>query len=66
MTMGMAKGTAKKQQVYISKTTTLRVHHAFLWISQPLLHDCNMKLPNFTHLLYGVGEHDTTKNWFKL
>ena len=20
-----------------------------------------MKLPNFTHLLYGVGEHDTTQ-----
>ena len=81
MTMGMAMRTAKKQQVYISKTTTLHVHRAFLWISQPSLHDCDMKLPNFTHLLYRVGEHDTTQhnttqhnttqhnrtqNWFKL
>ena len=64
MTMGMAMRTAKKQQVYISKTTTLHVHRAFLWISQPSLHDCDMKLPNynFTHLLYGVGEHDTTQH----
>ena len=32
--------TAKKQQVQIGKRATLHVHHAFLYISQPLLHDC--------------------------
>ena len=30
-----------------SKTTTLHVHHAFLYISLPSLHDYNVKLPNF-------------------
>ena len=30
------------------KTTTLHVHHAFLYISLPSLHDHNVKLPNFT------------------
>ena len=29
---------------------TLHVHHTFLHIFQPSLHDCNVKLPNFTHL----------------
>ena len=29
-----------------SKTTTLHVHHAFLYISLPSLHDYNVKLPN--------------------
>ena len=51
--------TAKKQQVQTGKKTTLHVHHAFLYISQPLLHDCDMKLPNFTRPLYRVGEHNT-------
>ena len=37
----------KKQQIYISKTTTLHEHHSFLHISLPLLHDCDMKRPNF-------------------
>ena len=40
--------TAKKQSVYISKTTTLQVHHPFLYISQPSLQVCDLKLPNFT------------------
>ena len=30
-----------------SKTTTLHVHHAFLYISFPSLHDYNVKWPNF-------------------
>ena len=34
--------------------------NAFLYISWPLSHDCDMKLPNFTRPLYGVGEHNTT------
>ena len=31
----------------LSKTTTLHVHHAFLYISLPSLHDFNVKVPNF-------------------
>ena len=30
------------------KTTTLHVHHAFLYISLPSLHDYNVKVPKFT------------------
>ena len=30
------------------KTTTLHVHHAFLYISIPSLHDYNVKVPKFT------------------
>ena len=37
----------KKQIVKISKTTTLHVHHAFLFISLPSL---DGKMPNFTFL----------------
>ena len=33
--------------------------HAFLYISKPLLLNCEMKFPNFTCPLYGVGEHNT-------
>ena len=29
----------------------MQMHHTFLYIFQPLLHDCNLKLPNFTHPL---------------
>ena len=46
----------KTQQVYIRKTTTL--HHVFLYVSLLSLHDCDVKLPNFTHPLYEVGEHN--------
>ena len=49
----------KEQLVYIIKTTTLHVHHAFLHILQPSLHDCEMKLSNFTRRLLGVGVHNT-------
>ena len=37
----------------------MHVHHAILYISLPSLHHYNMKLPNFTSPLYGVGEHNT-------
>ena len=30
------------------QTTTLHVHHAFLYVSLPSLHDYNVKLPNFS------------------
>ena len=32
----------------VSKTTSLHVHHAFLYISLPLLHDYDVKVANFT------------------
>ena len=32
----------------VDKTTTLHVHLTFLYISLPLLHDYDVKLPNFT------------------
>ena len=57
MATATATGTAM-QQVYISKTTTLHVHHAFLYVPYLSLHDCDIKLPNFMRPLYGVGEQN--------
>ena len=51
----------KKKKVYIDKTTTLQVHHAFLYISLPSLHDHNVKIPNFT---FGGGLEDKTTTLF--
>ena len=44
----------------LSKTTTLQVHHAFLYISLPSLHDYDVKMPNFT--FYG-GRKQATMNF---
>ena len=41
-------GNATKTIGLISKTTSLQVHHAFLYISLPSLHDYDVKMPNFT------------------
>ena len=38
----------KKAIGLLSKTTTLHVHHTFSYISSPSLHDCDVKMPNFT------------------
>ena len=35
----------------------MHVRHSILYISLPSLHNYDMKLPNFTSLHYGVGEH---------
>ena len=43
---------------------TLHVHHAFLYISQRSLPDCDVKLPNFTRPLFGVGEQNTKAFFF--
>ena len=32
----------------LSKTTSLHMHRAFLYISLPLLHDYDVKMPSFT------------------
>ena len=36
----------KKAMGLLRKTTTLHVHHAFLYISLPSLHDYDVKMPN--------------------
>ena len=35
------------------------MHHAFLYISSPLLHDYDVKMPNFT--FYGGRKQETKK-----
>ena len=56
---GDGKENGKKWYVDINKQTILHVLHAILYISLPSLHHYDMKLPNFTSPLYGVGEHNT-------
>ena len=46
----------------ISKTTTLQVHDAFLYISLPSLHEYDVKMPNFTFCR--GREHNTTTFFF--
>ena len=46
----------------ISKTTTSHVHHTFLYISFPFLHDYDVKMPNFA--FYGERKQATTKFYF--
>ena len=43
----------------ISKTTTSHVHHTFLYISFPFLHDYDVKMPYFA--LYRGRKQATTK-----
>ena len=45
---GDGNGDATKAIGLISETTILHVHHAFLYISLPSLHDYDVKMPNFT------------------
>ena len=56
---GDGNGTAPKAIGLISKTTILHVHHAFLYISLPSLHDYVVKMLNFT--LYRGSTQATTK-----
>ena len=44
------------------KTTTLQVHHTFLYISLPFLHDYDVKFPNWT--FRGGRKQATTKFYF--
>ena len=43
-------------------TTTLQVHHTFLYISLPFLHDYDVKFPNWT--FHGGRKQATTKFYF--
>ena len=56
---GDGNGNATKTIGLISKTTILHVHHAFLYISLPSLHDYDVKMPNFT--MYRGSTKATTK-----
>ena len=47
---------------WMGKTTTLHVHHAFLYISLPSRHDQGGKMPNFT--FYGRRQQATAKFYF--
>ena len=56
-----ATRTSKQQYPLglLSKTTSLHVHHSFLHISLSLLHDYDVKMPNF--MFYGGRKQATTK-----
>ena len=56
---GDGNGNAAKTIGLISKTTILHVHHAFLYISLPSLHDYDVKMPNLT--MYRGSTQATTK-----
>ena len=56
---GDGNGNATKAIGLISKTTILHVHHDFLYISLPSLHDYDVKIPNFK--MYRESTHATTK-----
>ena len=58
---GNANG--KKAMGLLSKTTTLHLHHAFLYISLSLLHDHRVKLSSFT-FYEDRREHKTTIAFF--
>ena len=56
---GDGNGNATEAIGLISKTPFLHVHHAFLYISLPSLHDYDVKMPNFT--MYRGSTQGTTK-----
>ena len=55
-----ATRTSRKAIGLLSKTTSLHVHRDFLYISLPLLHDHDVKMPSFT--FYG-GRKQATANF---
>ena len=52
----------KKAIGLLRKTITLHVHHAFLYISLPSLHDYDVKMPNCK--FYGGRKQATTNLFF--
>ena len=54
----------KKAIGLLRKTITLHVHHAFLYISLPSLHDYDVKMPNCK--FYGGRKQATTNLFFSL
>ena len=59
---GRQRERQKKTKGLINKTTTSHVHHTFLYISFPFLHDYDVKMPNFA--FYGGRKQATTKFYF--
>ena len=59
---GDGKQDIKKAIGLLCKTTTLHVHHAFLYISLPSLHDYDVKMPNCK--FYGGSKQATTNLFF--
>ena len=55
---GNTKEKGNNNMFILTKTTTLHVHHAILYISFLSLYPYDMELPNLTSPLYGVGEHN--------
>ena len=60
---GNGNEDVKKAIGLLRKTTTLHVHHAFLYISLPSLHDYDVKMPNCK--FYG-GRKQATTNLFSV
>ena len=56
------QGERQKTIGLISKTTTSHVHHTFLYISFPFLHDYDAKMSYFA--FYGGRKQATTKFYF--
>ena len=48
-----------KNNMFILTNNNFARAHVILYIALPSLHHYDMKLPNFTSPLYGVGEHNT-------
>ena len=61
---GDGNENVKKALFLLRKTTTLHVHHAFLYISLPSLHDYDVKMPNCK--FYGGRKQATTNLFFSL
>ena len=59
---GDGNENGKKAIGLLRKITTLLVHHTFLYISSPSLHDQDVKMPNFT--FYGERKQGTTNFFF--
>ena len=56
--VGDGNEDGKKYSVLMSKTTTLHVQHACLYLSLPSLHDCNVKLSNFSFCAWRTWTQD--------
>ena len=61
---GNGNQDVKKAIGLLRKTTTLHVHHAFLYISLPSLHDYDVKMSNCK--FYGRRKQATTNLFFSL
>ena len=61
---GDGNQAVKKATGLLRNTTTLHVHHAFLYISSPSLHDYDVKMPNCK--FYGGRKQATTNLFFSL